>query len=48
MILKRSKPGDIPWGPVEKFSMVINQKAAEAQGVTLTPELLKKADKVIK
>ena len=48
LILKGSKPGDIPWGPVEKFSMVINQKAAEAQGVTLTPELLKKADKVIK
>ena len=47
-ILKGSKPGDIPWGPVEKFSLVINQKAAETQGVVLTPEFLKKADKVIK
>lgn len=48
LILKGSKPGDIPWGPVEKFSLVINQKAATAQGVVLTPEFLKKADKVIK
>ena len=48
LILKGSKPGDIPWGPVEKFSLVVNQKAAEAQGVVLTPEFLKKADKVIK
>ena len=48
LILKGAKPGDIPWGPVEKFSFVINQKAATAQGVTIPPELLKKADKVIK
>lgn len=48
LVLKGSKPGDIPWGPVEKFSLVINQKAAAAQGVTLTPEFLKKADKVIR
>jgi len=48
LVLKGSKPGDIPWGPVEKFSLVINQKAAAAQGVTLTPEFLGKADKIIK
>ncbi len=48
LILKGSKPGDIPWGPVEKFSLVINQKAAALQGVTLTAEFLNKADKVIK
>ena len=47
LVLKGVKPGDIPWGPVEKFSLVINQKAARAQGVTVSPELLKKADKVI-
>jgi len=35
LILKGSKPGDIPWGPVKKFSLVINQKAAALQGVTL-------------
>lgn len=48
LILKGSKPGDIPWGPVEKFSLVINQKAAAIQGVALTAEFLNKADKVIK
>ena len=48
LILKGSKPGDIAWGPVEKFSLVINQKAAALQGVALTAEFLNKADKVIK
>jgi putative ABC transport system substrate-binding protein len=48
LILKGVKPGDVPWGPVEKFSLVINEKAAAAQGLTLAPEFLKKADKIIK
>jgi len=48
LILKGNKPGDIPWGPVEKFSLVINEKAAAAQGVTLSAEFVKKADRVIK
>jgi putative ABC transport system substrate-binding protein len=48
LVLKGTKPGDIPWGPVEKFSLVINEKAAKAQGVTVPAEFLKKADKVIK
>jgi putative ABC transport system substrate-binding protein len=46
LVLKGVKPGDIPWGPVEKFSLVINQKAARAQGITVSAELLKRADKV--
>ncbi len=48
LILKGVKPGDIPWGPVEKFSLVINEKAAKAQGVTISPAMLKKADKVLR
>jgi len=48
LILKGVKPGDIPWGPVEKFSLVINEKAARAQGVTIDPAMLKKADKVLR
>ena len=48
LVLKGVKPGDIPWGPVEKFSLVINEKAAKAQGVTITPAMLKKADKVLR
>ncbi|MBA4256491.1 MAG: ABC transporter substrate-binding protein [Polaromonas sp.] len=47
LVLKGIKPGDVPWGPVEKFSLVVNLKAAKAQGVTLPPELLARADKVI-
>ncbi len=47
-VLKGKKPGDIPWGPAEKFSLVISDKAAKTQGVTVPPDLLKKADKVIK
>lgn len=47
LILKGVKPGDIAWGPVEKFSLVVNQRAARAQGVVLTPAILKRADKVL-
>jgi putative ABC transport system substrate-binding protein len=47
LVLKGVKPGDIPWGPVEKFTLVINQIAARAQGVVIPPSLLKKADKVL-
>jgi len=47
-ILKGEKPGDIPWGQAEKFSLVVNEKAAKAQGVIFPPDLLKNADKVIK
>jgi putative ABC transport system substrate-binding protein len=47
-VLKGKKPGDVPWGPAEKFSLVISEKAAKAQGVIIPPDLLKKADKVIK
>jgi putative tryptophan/tyrosine transport system substrate-binding protein len=48
LVLKGLKPGEIPWGPLEKFSLVVNAKAAKIQGVTLEPDLLKKADKVLK
>ncbi|MBF0101454.1 MAG: ABC transporter substrate-binding protein [Desulfobacterales bacterium] len=48
LVLKGVNPGDIPWGPVEKFSLVINVNAAKVQGVTIPQELLKIADKVIK
>ncbi|WP_083633973.1 ABC transporter substrate-binding protein [Rhodoferax antarcticus] len=47
LVLKGIKPGDVPWGPVEKFSLVINTRAARAQGVSMPPELLARADKVI-
>lgn len=47
LVLKGIQAGDVPWGPVEKFSLVINRRAAAAQGVVLSPALLARADKVI-
>ena len=47
-ILKGENPGDIPWGPVERLTLVVNEKAAKTQGVVIPPHLLKKADRVIK
>jgi putative ABC transport system substrate-binding protein len=46
-ILRGEKPGDIPWGPAEKLSLVVSERAAKAQGIFIPPDLLKKADKVI-
>lgn len=47
LILKGIKPGDIPWGLMEKFSFIINKKAASLQGVTIDPDLLRKADTLL-
>ena len=47
-ILKGERPGEIPWGPAEKLSLVVNEKAAKAQGVVIPAEFLKKAEKIIK
>ncbi len=46
-ILKGEKPGNIPWDSGEKLVLLINEKAARAQGAIIPPELLKKADRVI-
>lgn len=47
LILKGIKPGDIPWGLVEKFSFIINRRAASLQGVDIAPDLLRRADKLL-
>ena len=44
---KGEKPGDIPWELGEKLLLLINEKAAKTQGAIISPELFKKADKVI-
>src|SRR4030043_534616 len=46
-ILKGEKPGDIPWELGEKLLLLINEKAAKTQGAIISPELLKKADRII-
>ncbi len=47
-ILKREKPGDIPWEFGGKLVLLINEKAAKAQGAIVPPEILKKADKIVR
>lgn len=42
-ILEGKKPSEIPVGYPESLELVINKKAAEEQGVTLTEEMLKDA-----
>ncbi len=46
-ILKGEKAGDIPWELGGKLVLLINEKAARAQGAIVPPELLKKADKIV-
>ena len=47
-ILKGAKPADLPVQQATKFEFVINLKAAKQIDLTLSPEFLSRANKVIK
>jgi len=46
-IVKGAQPADLPFGVVVAPRLIVNLKTAQEIGVTISPEVLKRADRVM-
>ena len=47
-VLKGAKPADLPFQEASHFDFIINLKTAKQIGLTISPNVLARTDKVIK